>query len=128
MNAKPLCQNVPAPADQAEVTGATTLKSIDLVDGTGDTATTGKTVTMHYYGRLADGRKFDSSCDRNQPFSFTLGGGQVIQGFDQGVNGMKVGGQRRLIIPASLAYGARGAGPIPPNSNIVFDLELLKVE
>ncbi len=107
----------------------------DIVLGTGETATAGMPVAVHYTGWLFDaaapenkGKKFDSSHDRGDPFRFGLGAGQVIQGWDQGVVGMKVGGQRRLVIPPELGYGARGAGgAIPPNATLVFDVELLSV-
>jgi len=103
--------------------------------GTGALATAGSHVTVHYTGWLYDasapehkGLKFDSSRDRNQPFDFPLGDGQVIKGWDQGFDGMKVGGQRTLIIPASMGYGSRGAGGvIPPNATLIFDVELLRV-
>ena len=96
--------------------------------GEGDEAVAGKHVTVHYTGWLLDGDKFDSSLDRNQPFSFALGAGQVIRGWDEGVQGMQVGGKRRLTIPANLGYGAAGAGGvIPPNATLVFDVELLAV-
>ncbi|HUJ73117.1 MAG TPA: FKBP-type peptidyl-prolyl cis-trans isomerase [Verrucomicrobiae bacterium] len=111
-------------------TGATVteLKIEDSKVGTGAEAVTGKSVTVHYTGRLTDGTKFDSSKDRNQPFVFQLGGGQVIKGWDQGVVGMKVGGVRKLTIPPSLGYGDRGAGGvIPPNATLVFEVELLGV-
>lgn len=110
------------------------LQKVDVVVGTGATATAGTTVTVHYTGWLYDehtadhhGSKFDSSRDRNQPFTFELGAGDVIRGWDQGVEGMKVGGRRTLVIPSSLAYGTAGSGPIPPNAALVFDIELLAV-
>jgi FKBP-type peptidyl-prolyl cis-trans isomerase FkpA len=105
----------------------------DLVVGTGAQASAGQQVTVHYTGWLQNpdgsaGKKFDSSLDRGQPFDFRLGAGQVIRGWDEGVAGMKVGGKRRLVIPATLGYGARGAGGvIPPNATLIFDVELLDV-
>ena len=99
----------------------------DVKVGTGTEATAGKNVTVHYTGRLTNGNKFDSSLDRNEPFTFTLGAGQVIEGWDKGVAGMKVGGKRKLTISPELGYGPGGMGPIPPNSTLVFDVELLKV-
>ena len=99
----------------------------DLVVGTGATAATGDTVSVHYLGTFTNGTKFDSSYDRGTPFSFRVGAGQVIPGFDQGVAGMRVGGKRRLTIPPSLAYGSQGSGPIPGNTTIVFEVELLAV-
>jgi FKBP-type peptidyl-prolyl cis-trans isomerase len=100
----------------------------DLVVGTGAEAKTGQKVSVHYTGWLTDGKKFDSSKDRNSPFGFTLGQGMVIKGWDQGVVGMKVGGKRKLTIPGDLAYGARGfSNLIPPNATLVFEVELLKV-
>ena len=122
----------PAAAQQAKpVTTPSGLQYIDTKVGSGATGA-GKTATVHYTGWLYQngqkGRKFDSSVDRGQPFSFPVGGGQVIKGWDEGVASMKVGGKRTLIIPPSLGYGARGAGGvIPPNATLMFDIELLAV-
>ncbi len=100
----------------------------DLTVGTGDEATSGATVTVHYEGWLPNGTKFDSSRDRNQPFDFLLGDGRVIQGWDKGVAGMQVGGFRKLVIPPGLGYGVSGFLPtIPGNATLVFDIELLEV-
>jgi FKBP-type peptidyl-prolyl cis-trans isomerase FkpA len=98
--------------------------------GEGALATKGKTVSVHYTGTLTNGTKFDSSLDRGQPIEFLLGAGQVIKGWDQGIEGMKVGGKRKLTIPPELGYGARGTpgGPIPPNATLVFDVELVGVK
>lgn len=136
----PLCsaQTPPAtpPKDGSKMDATvTTLKKIDTKQGTGAEAVAGKPVSVHYTGWLYDpskpegkGAKFDSSVDRREPFVFPLGGGRVIRGWDEGVVGMKVGGKRTLIIPADMAYGARGAGGvIPPNAVLVFDVELLEV-
>jgi FKBP-type peptidyl-prolyl cis-trans isomerase len=112
-----------------EITTSSGLQYIDQVVGTGDTATAGQTVSVHYTGWLTNGKKFDSSVDRGQPFSFRLGVGQVIKGWDEGVQGMKIGGKRKLTIPSNLGYGARGAGGlIPPHATLVFDVELLGVQ
>ena len=111
-----------------ETKTASGLRYIDEVVGEGDGPTKGKKVRVHYTGRLTSGRKFDSSVDRGRPFEFTIGIGQVIQGWDEGVMSMKVGGKRQLIIPPGLGYGARGAPPaIPPNAELIFDVELLGV-
>jgi FKBP-type peptidyl-prolyl cis-trans isomerase len=100
----------------------------EMVVGTGDEAKQGKLVSVHYTGWLTNGTKFDSSKDRGQPFQFPLGRGQVIQGWDEGVKGMKVGGKRKLTIPPEMGYGAQGAGGvIPPNATLVFEVELLGV-
>ena len=115
------------------ITTARGLQYVDTVLGEGDVATAGQDVTVHYTGWLykdgQQGAKFDSSRDRRDPFVFGLGAGMVIKGWDEGVAGMKVGGQRTLIIPSELGYGARGAGGvIPPNATLLFEVELLGVE
>jgi FKBP-type peptidyl-prolyl cis-trans isomerase len=114
----------------------TTLQKTDTTEGTGTEAVKGKTAVVHYTGWLYDpgaadkkGRKFDSSVDRGQPFTFPVGGGRVIRGWDEGVVGMRVGGRRTLVIPPDMAYGSRGAGGvIPPDATLVFDIELLDVK
>lgn len=125
--------DTPPAATAAAAADSVALQKIDTVAGTGKEATDGATVVVHYTGWLYEpnteskrGAQFDSSSGR-EPFSFHLGGGQVIPGWDAGVAGMKVGGKRTLIIPASLGYGSSGAGPIPPNANLIFDVELLEV-
>ncbi len=131
--AAPAAANQPAGAPAAgpafPVPTVTQLKVDDLKAGTGAEAVDGKTVSVNYTGWLTNGTKFDSSYDRGQPFSFVLGQGSVIKGWDQGVKGMKVGGKRRLIIPADLGYGSKGAGGvIPPGATLVFDVELQGVQ
>lgn len=114
---------------QKTITTASGLKYVDLKVGTGPTPKPGQIVIVHYTGTLENGTKFDSSRDRNEPFGFPLGAGQVIKGWDEGLSTMKVGGRRQLIIPASLGYGASGAGGvIPPNATLIFDVELLGVK
>ena len=110
------------------ITTQSGLQYLDITIGNGDTAQAGQPVTVHYTGWLTDGSKFDSSKDRNDPFQFNLGASEVIRGWDEGVQGMQVGGVRKLTIPAALGYGARGAGrDIPPNATLVFEVELLGV-
>lgn len=112
-----------------KVKTASGLEYTDKQLGTGPSPATGQRVTVHYTGRLKDGTKFDSSLDRGTPFTFVIGVGQVIKGWDEGVGTMKVGGQRQLVIPPNLAYGERGAGNIiPPNSELTFDVELLGIQ
>ncbi len=126
----------PASGDSKLNATVTTLQKNDVKQGTGTEAQAGKTVVVHYTGWLYDpaqpggkGAKFDSSLDRKEPFEFPLGGNRVIRGWDEGVAGMKVGGQRTLIIPPDMGYGARGAGGvIPPNATLIFDVELLDVK
>lgn len=108
-------------------TGPSSLVIEDLVVGTGAVAAAGDTVTVHYVGTLTNGQKFDSSYDRGQPFPFRIGAGQVIAGWDQGVPGMRVGGKRRLTIPPSLGYGSQAVGPIPANSTLVFEIDLIAI-
>lgn len=117
-----------APVADNLVTTESGLQYVELVEGTGAIPQTGQTVVVHYVGTLEDGTQFDSSRDRNRPFSFRLGTGQVIRGWDEGLSTMRVGGRRQLIIPPDLGYGARGAGGvIPPNATLVFDVELLRI-
>ncbi len=115
-------------ADDNMMTTESGLMYEDLEVGTGALPTPGKAVTVHYTGTLESGEKFDSSRDRNRPFSFTIGVGQVIKGWDEGVATMRVGGRRKLVIPPELGYGTRGAGGvIPPNATLIFDVELIRV-
>lgn len=122
----------PPPMSQtkgAKMTTASGLQFEEIVEGTGVSPKVGQRVTVHYVGTLTNGTKFDASRDRNQPFTFTIGQGQVIKGWDEGVLSMKVGGKRNLTIPPDLGYGARGAGGvIPPNATLLFEVELLGVE
>ena len=114
---------------QEEITLKSGLKYIDLEVGEGPAAVSGKEVTVHYTGTFPDGKKFDSSVDRDEPFAFKLGVGHVIKGWDEGVAGMRIGGKRKLIIPSELGYGKRGAGGvIPPDAILHFEVELLGVE
>jgi FKBP-type peptidyl-prolyl cis-trans isomerase len=113
----------------------TELQKIDIVKGTGEGISQGQVAVVHYTGWLYDpgapeskGTKFDSSRDRGKPFSFVINNGDVIRGWDEGVQGMQPGGQRRLVIPSELAYGTRGKGPIPPDTPLVFDVELVAIE
>jgi len=118
-------------ADDAKktITTASGLRYIDVAVGKGASPVAGKQVTVHYTGTLENGKKFDSSVDRNEPFTFTIGVGEVIPGWDEGVMSMKVGGKRKLIIPSKLGYGSRGAGGvIPPNATLLFDVELIDVQ
>lgn len=125
---KPAPTKVNQMSDDKVITTDSGLKYTEIKEGTGATPQKGQTVTVHYTGTLEDGTKFDSSRDRGQPFSFKLGVGQVIKGWDEGLSTMKVGDRRKLIIPPDLGYGARGAGGvIPPNATLIFDVELLKI-
>lgn len=114
--------------DTIRLSGPDKLQAIDVQVGEGRGAKAGDVVVVHYTGRLANGIKFDSSVDRDEPFDFVLGKGEVIKGWDQGVAGMKPGGKRKLIIPPHLGYGDRPAGKIPPNSELHFEVELLAIK
>jgi FKBP-type peptidyl-prolyl cis-trans isomerase len=109
------------------VTGPTTLQITDVTVGTGATAATGDNVTVNYIGAFLDGTVFDSSFSRGVPYSFVIGAGTVIKGFDQGVTGMKTGGRRVVVIPSDLAYGSRGSGSIPPNTPVQFQIDLISI-
>jgi peptidylprolyl isomerase len=112
----------------AVITTPSGLQYEELVPGSGDSPKPGKMVTVHYTGWLTDGKKFDSSVDRNEPFVFRIGAGEVIRGWDEGVMSMKIGGKRKLTVPAALGYGAKGAGGvIPPNATLVFEVILLDI-
>jgi FKBP-type peptidyl-prolyl cis-trans isomerase FkpA len=126
----PMGTNKPSPFVSAAIKREEApLQKTDVVVGKGAEAKAGDKVAVHYVGTLTDGKEFDSSKKRNTPFEFNLGKGQVIKGWDQGVEGMKVGGKRKLVIPSSLGYGERGAPPvIPPNSTLVFEVELLEIK
>jgi FKBP-type peptidyl-prolyl cis-trans isomerase FkpA len=117
----------PAASPSPSASQATSLGIKDTTVGTGAEAVAGKSVTVNYTGKLTNGTVFDSSYSRNQPFTFTLGAGQVIKGWDEGVVGMKVGGTRELTIPPSLGYGNQAAGSIPPNSTLIFTIQLVSV-
>ena len=120
--------SAPLKVSSSPTTTADGLQYWDIVTGTGAQAAPGSNVKVHYSGFLTTGEKFDSSRDRGEPFSFSLGAGEVIKGWDEGVAGMKVGGKRQLRIPPALAYGSSGAGgTIPPNATLIFDVELLDV-
>jgi FKBP-type peptidyl-prolyl cis-trans isomerase FkpA len=130
----PKATATPKPSSPTKVTGqpqstASGVEYWDIKVGTGKTAVAGKKLSMHYTGWLTNGKKFDSSLDHDEPFSFTLGTGEVIKGWDEGVAGMKVGGKRQLKIPPAAGYGSRGAPPVvPPNATLIFDVELLDVK
>ena len=123
----PLPTPTPTPKSNNIIQMENGLKIEDLKVGTGAEAKAGQEVSVNYLGTFENGTKFDSSYDRNEPFQFVLGAGQVIKGWDIGVEGMKVGGKRKLIIPSDLADGERGVGPIPANATLVFEVELLAV-
>ena len=126
-------KSVAAPADKKEaapkeVTTKSGLKYVELKEGKGKEAKVGSTVQVHYTGWLENGKKFDSSLDRNEPFPVTIGKTSVIKGWTEGLQGIKAGGKRKLIIPPELGYGGRGQGPIPANSTLIFEVEVLEVD
>jgi FKBP-type peptidyl-prolyl cis-trans isomerase FkpA len=122
------CADILEAKEKAMIKTESGLQYEEMIIGTGATAKAGQTVTVHYTGWLTDGKKFDSSKDRRDPFQFVLDGGMVIRGWDEGVQGMQVGGIRKLTIPPNLGYGPRGAGGvIPPNATLIFEVELLAV-
>lgn len=123
--ATPTSENAPVNKTAPQTTG---LKIEDIKEGTGSAVKSGDTIVIHYKGTLTDGTKFDSSYDRGQPFETTIGVGQVIEGWDKGIIGLKVGGKRKLTIPPSMAYGAQQVGNIPPNSTLIFEVELLEIK
>lgn len=121
-------EDTPMMSEENLSTTESGLQYVDIVEGTGAMPQPGQRVTVHYTGTLENGTQFDSSRDRGRPFSFNIGVGQVIKGWDEGVGTMRVGGQRKLVIPPELGYGARGAGGvIPPNATLIFDVELLSL-
>lgn len=121
-------EETPSMTEENLATTDSGLQYVDLVEGTGAMPQSGQRVTVHYTGTLEDGTTFDSSRDRGRPFTFTIGVGQVIKGWDEGVGTMRVGGRRKLVIPPELGYGSRGAGGvIPPNATLIFDVELLRI-
>lgn len=122
------CSSGPSKVSGPGVTTADGLQYWDLKVGSGETAVPGKTVTVNYTGWLTNGAKFDSNRDRYETFHFVLGRGQVVKGWDEGIAGMKVGGERQLRLPPALAYGSRGNSVIPPNSTLIFEVELLEVK
>lgn len=115
-------------SQEKNMQSANQLQAKDIIVGTGTVATAGNDVTVHYTGVFTDGKKFDSSLDRGVPFTFKLGSGMVIKGWDMGVEGMKVGGKRILVVPPELGYGEKDYGPIPGNSTLIFEIELLDVK
>lgn len=126
---EPNLEEIPLEASQLEALSAIEdLMMVTLKEGAGDAVAPGQTAVVHYIGTLVDGTVFDSSLTRGEPFEFVVGAGQVIQGWDIGVQGMKLGEQRRLIVPASYGYGNRVVGPIPANSVLIFDVELLEIK
>lgn len=120
--------NPSSSAQNSQMNTNTPVQIRDVVMGEGEAAIAGDKLTVHYVGRLTDSRVFDSSRDQNTPFSFVLGVGQVIRGWDEGLAGMRVGGKREIVIPPEYAYGSRGIGAIPPNSTLIFEVELLGIE
>lgn len=127
-SSSPISEEASTSSSESPATSSAKVEIEDIVVGTGTEAKSGDTVVVHYKGTLEDGTQFDSSYDRGEPYTTPIGTGAVIEGWDQGIPGMKVGGKRKLTIPPELGYGEQGSGAIPPNATLIFEVELLEVK